>query len=49
MTGDDKADAVRAVFEEPFDPKKYPAQLGMRDGKNITWFLDQAAAKLLKG
>lgn len=47
VTGDDKAPAVRAVFEEPFDPKKYPAQIGMRDGKDVTWFLDQAAAKLL--
>jgi 6-phosphogluconolactonase len=49
VAGEDKAEAIRAVFEEPFDPKKYPAQIGMRDGKNVTWFLDQAAAKLLKG
>ncbi|HXA07425.1 MAG TPA: 6-phosphogluconolactonase, partial [Bryobacteraceae bacterium] len=48
VTGEDKAPGVRAVFEETFDPKKYPAQLGMRDGRNVTWFLDQAAAKLLK-
>jgi 6-phosphogluconolactonase len=47
-TGEEKAPAVRAVFEEPFDPKRYPAQLGMRDARNVTWFLDQAAAKLLK-
>ena len=48
VAGEDKAAAVRAVFEEPFDPKKYPAQLGMRDGTNVTWFLDESAAKLLK-
>lgn len=47
-TGEEKAPAVRSVFEETFDPKRYPAQLGMRDGKNVTWFVDQAAAKLLK-
>ena len=47
-TGEDKAPAIRSVFEEAFDPKKYPAQLGMRDAKNVTWFVDQAAAKLLK-
>jgi 6-phosphogluconolactonase len=48
VAGEDKAAAVRSVFEEPFDPKKYPAQIGMRDGANVTWFLDQAAGKLLK-
>jgi 6-phosphogluconolactonase len=47
VTGDGKAPAVRSVLEEPFDPKKYPAQLGMRDGKEVVWFLDGAAAKLL--
>jgi 6-phosphogluconolactonase len=45
--GDDKAEAVRAVFEEPFDPMKYPAQLGMREAKKLEWFLDEASAKLL--
>jgi 6-phosphogluconolactonase len=48
VAGEDKAPAVRSVFEETFDPKKYPAQLGMRDARNVTWFVDQAAAKLLK-
>jgi 6-phosphogluconolactonase len=47
VAGEDKAPAVRSVFEEPFDPKKYPAQLGLRDGKETVWFLDRAAAKLL--
>jgi 6-phosphogluconolactonase len=48
VAGEEKAPAVRSVFEETFDPKKFPAQLGMRDGKNVTWFVDQAAAKLLR-
>jgi 6-phosphogluconolactonase len=48
VAGDDKAAAVRAVFEETYDPRKYPAQLGMRDGRDVVWFLDKAAAKLLK-
>ena len=43
VTGEDKVSAVRAVFEEPFDPMKYPAQLGMRDGKDVEWFLDRGA------
>jgi len=28
---------------------KYPAQIGMRDGKDVEWFLDQGAARLLAG
>lgn len=47
VAGEDKAPAVRSVFEEPYDPKKYPAQLGLRDAKEVEWFLDEAAAKLL--
>jgi len=45
-TGADKAGAVRAVFREPYDPKKYPAQLA-NQGDGVVWFLDAAAAKLL--
>lgn len=47
VAGADKAEAVRAVFEDPFDPKKHPAQLGMREGKDVNWFLDAASAKML--
>jgi len=48
VVGDDKAQAVKWVFEESYDPRKYPAQLGMREGKYVNWFLDEAAAKLLR-
>jgi len=41
VAGADKAEALRAVFEEPYDPKKYPAQIGAREA---VWFLDRAAA-----
>jgi 6-phosphogluconolactonase len=44
--GADKAEAVRAVFEEPYDPAKLPAQIGAREAD---WFLDEAAARLLGG
>ena len=27
VAGEDKAEAVRAVFKEEYDPKKYPAQM----------------------
>lgn len=47
VSGADKAEAVRAVFEEPADPHRYPAQI-LHDNPGVTWFLDDAAARLLK-
>lgn len=47
ITGVDKAEAVRAIFDEPYDPKKYPAQMAVHHGRSVTWFLDEAAAKLM--
>ncbi len=44
VTGADKAPAVSSVFQKEFDPKRYPAQLISRQGRRVTWFLDQAAA-----
>jgi 6-phosphogluconolactonase/glucosamine-6-phosphate isomerase/deaminase len=48
VAGDDKAKAVRAVFEEPYDPMTYPAQITTYQGRNVTWFLDDPAAALLE-
>lgn len=45
--GADKAEAVRTGFAEPYDPQQRPAQLGLREGGAMTWFLDEAAARLL--
>jgi len=47
VCGDDKAEAVRAVFNEEYDPKKYPAQIASHHGRGVTWFLDEAAARLM--
>ncbi len=47
VAGDDKAEAVRAVFHEEYDPKKYPAQMASHHGRGVSWFLDEAAAKLM--
>ena len=47
VAGGDKADAVRAVFKEEYDPKKYPAQMASHHGRRVAWFLDQAAAALM--
>jgi len=47
VTGADKAPNVGNVFHQEFDPKQYPAQLISRQGRRVTWFLDQAAASEL--
>jgi 6-phosphogluconolactonase len=47
VAGADKAESVRAVLQEEYDPKKYPAQIASHHGRGVTWFLDQAAAALL--
>jgi 6-phosphogluconolactonase len=47
VAGPDKAEAVRAVFKEEYDPMRYPAQIASHHGRGVTWFLDAAAAALL--
>jgi 6-phosphogluconolactonase len=48
VAGDDKKEAVRAVFHEEYNPMKYPAQIASHHGRGVTWFLDQAAAALME-
>jgi 6-phosphogluconolactonase len=48
VTGDDKKEALRAVVRGEYDPMKYPAQIATRPGRDVTWFLDQAAAALIE-
>ncbi len=45
--GADKAEAVEQIFTEPYEPKKYPSQLGLNDAGSLTWFMDEAAGRLL--
>jgi len=47
VTGEEKAEAVRAVFHEEADPVRRPAQTISHHGRSVIWFLDQAAARLL--
>lgn len=47
VSGADKAEAVRAVFHEPYEPMKYPAQLASHHGRRVVWYLDDAAAALM--
>lgn len=48
VAGEDKADPLRSVLHEPYDPKKYPAQLSTYHGRSVTWFLDRSAARLME-
>lgn len=48
VTGDDKAEALRAIFNDPYDPQKYPAQISAHHGRGVSWFMDQAAARLVE-
>lgn len=47
VAGDDKAEPLRAVLHQPYEPKKYPAQIATHDEGNVMWFLDRAAARLM--
>ncbi|MGH9722054.1 MAG: 6-phosphogluconolactonase [Bryobacteraceae bacterium] len=48
VTGEDKTEAVRAVFHEEYDPLRYPAQVVSHHGRRVAWFLDKAAARLME-
>jgi 6-phosphogluconolactonase len=48
VTGDEKADAVRAVLEGDYQPDEYPAQIVQPTRGEVTWMLDTAAAAKLK-
>jgi 6-phosphogluconolactonase len=48
VTGADKAEAVRSVIDEPYDPMKYPAQMSTHHGRGVTFFFDAAAASHLE-
>jgi 6-phosphogluconolactonase len=42
--GEEKAQAVQAVLNEPYDPQRWPAQVITHHGRHVVWFLDHAAA-----
>jgi 6-phosphogluconolactonase len=45
VAGEDKAEPLRSVLHEPYNPRKYPAQIVDGDGRTVLWFLDRAAAR----
>jgi 6-phosphogluconolactonase len=44
VSGPDKAEALRSVLREPFDPMRFPCQIA---SPGMVWFLDKAAAAKL--
>jgi 6-phosphogluconolactonase len=47
--GADKAEPLNSVLHQPYDPKKYPAQIATYHGAGAIWFLDKAAAGVAVG
>ncbi|HUJ49989.1 MAG TPA: 6-phosphogluconolactonase [Bryobacteraceae bacterium] len=45
VAGQDKAEPLRLVLHEPYNPRKYPVQIVNVDGRDVLWFLDRAAAR----
>lgn len=41
--GQEKADTFKEVLNEPFNPKKYPAQVIISQSGQLMWFTDEAA------
>jgi 6-phosphogluconolactonase len=37
VAGEDKAQPLRTVLHEPYDPNQYPVQIGTHDGRNVLW------------
>ena len=48
VSGEDKADTLKAVLEGNRQPDRYPAQLIQPTHGEVTWFLDHSAAGRLK-
>lgn len=46
--GADKAEPLRQVLSEPYDPRRFPAQL-VRHNLEVRWFLDRAAGSPASG
>ena len=48
VSGSDKAEPLRDVFQELLDTSLRPVQLFARQSKNVHWFLDNGAAEHLR-
>jgi 6-phosphogluconolactonase len=48
ITGAEKADALKAVLEGPYQPDEYPAQIVRPPHGEVTWMLDTKVAEKLQ-
>jgi 6-phosphogluconolactonase len=48
VTGEEKAAPLASVLEGPRDPNRFPAQLVEAPGGAVSWFVDGAAAAMLR-
>jgi 6-phosphogluconolactonase len=48
ITGAEKADALQAVLEGPYQPDEYPAQIVRPSHGEVTWMLDTTVAAKLR-
>lgn len=46
-TGADKAVTIGAIFQDPFNPMRLPAQLLTHSPSAVAWFMDEASASRL--
>ncbi len=44
VSGTEKAAALQAVRQEPYDPQRYPAQAVVPHGGRVLWYVDAEAA-----
>ncbi len=48
VTGSEKADALQAVLEGPYQPDEYPAQIVRPTNGEVVWMVDKDAAKNIR-
>lgn len=47
VQGEAKSEAVKHVFENPYSPQRWPAQVVQPEDGRVDWFMDEAAASRL--
>jgi 6-phosphogluconolactonase len=48
VTGADKAPALKAVLEGPYEPEQLPAQLIAPENGKLLWLIDKTAGAILE-
>jgi 6-phosphogluconolactonase len=48
VSGEEKAETLRAVLQGPYQPERLPAQIVRPTDGRLRWMVDRAAARLLQ-